>query len=500
MRTTLAVVLFLLAGCHGEGPRDDVLRVGVPALPASWGDPYRAEGGPPAHTWIALFDALTRIGPDGTLQPALARSWASEDGLRWVFNLRRDVRYSNGTPLDAECAAATFNWLLSPQGRTTVMGARLRGLSEVRAEGKYVLVLKSEAPHPNLPRLLSGVAIVEPSTWRRLGAAGFARAPVGTGPYRLVRFDDRRREAILERNPYAWRRARTPRLRIIELPDESVRNQALISGHIDLTRVGIDALELLSNRGIRVMTPPAMQVMAIALITEGRVTPLDDVRVRQALNLAIDKQAIAQSLLGGRGIASGQPASPATDGHDPGIPPYPYNPARARELLRQAGYPDGFPMRIEGVTGVLPGDTSIYQAVVWYLSQIGVAATFRASSFATLIRRNQTGEWDGIDAFASPWNSAPYNDVQRPMEAYSCIKPKPYFCDPSLAEELRQARIELDPERRTERLRALSRRYHAQAVSIFLVDQIDVFGYSKRIRNLVISNRIPVYEDIELER
>jgi peptide/nickel transport system substrate-binding protein len=155
-------------------------------------------------------------------------------------------------------------------------------------------------------------------------------------------------------------------------------------------------------------------------------------------------------------------------------------------------------MTIEGVVGALPADTAVYQAVTWYLGEVGIRATFRAASYATMVRRNQTGQWDGVDAYAGHWSAGPYNDLQRPLEAYSCLKPRPHFCDRHLSNPLRVVQTEMDPERRQAGLLALSQAFHEQAATIFLIEQVDVFGHSPRIRNLQIANRVPVYEGIEL--
>lgn len=495
-------LLFLLiglgVGCSPPPPPADVLRVGVPALPASWGDPYRAEGGPPAHTWSALFDGLTRLDEVGEVQPALAERWTSFDGKTWVFTLRDGVRFSNGAPVDASAAAATFEWLRSPAGQTTIIGTRMRDIAAIQAPDALTLVLTLKTPDPVLPRRLASTMIVEPESWRRLGPAGFAKAPIGSGPFRLDRFDERGRRAILSANLRSWRPPLVSGLEIIELTDESVRNQALISGHIDLGRVGLDELELLKARGLTVVTPPSMQVMAIALITEGRATPLDDVRVRRALNHAVDKATISRMLLAGHGAPSGQPASRGTPGHDPSIAPYAYDPQRAIALLKEAGHGSGFDLAIQGVVGALPADAAIYQAVAAYLNAIGVRAEFRPAPYATMVSRNQSGRWEGIDAFANPWTAAPYNDLRKPLETYSCIKPRPFFCDQSLSDALSVSSELMDVEQRTAALQRLSRAYHDAAPSIFLAEQIDVFGHSSRVRGLVIANRVPVYEKIVL--
>lgn len=499
LRFLLVLVSACLVACGRPDVPPDLLRVGVPALPASWGDPYRAEGGPPAHTWDAIFDGLTRLDNDGTVLPALAERWSTTDGRTWIFHIRPGLRFSDGSPVTAPKIAATFEWLRSAQGRTSLIGGRLRELETIESPDERTLILTLANPDPIFPVRLTVVLIVEPESWQRLGPAGFAKQPIGTGPYRVVEFDERRRRALLEANPYSWRPPRTPRLEILELTDESVRNQALISGRIDLSRVGLDEVELLEARGMTILTPSASQVMAIALITEHGATPLTDLRVRQALNYAVDKQALADALLAGRGAPAGQPGSPGVRGYNSAIEPYPYDPDRARSLLAEAGYRDGFSLLIEGVIGGLPADAAIYQATAWYLGQVGVKAEFRPVPYATMVRQYLSGDFGAAQAFASPWNSALYRDVQRPMEAYSCFKPNAHFCDRALAEKLQAARRELEPQTRTQMLQALSARYHEVAPSIFLVEQIDIFGHTPRISGVRINNRVPVYEEIEVQ-
>jgi peptide/nickel transport system substrate-binding protein len=498
----LAVVLALmtLAACGGQAPPPGVIRMGVQGLPPSFGDPYRGEGAPSSYTWQAVFDGLTYLAPDGEVKPALATAWETTDGKTWRFTLRRGVTFSNGVPFDSAAAAATLNWLTSKAGLASVVGGRMRDVAKVETPASDVLVVTLRAPDVIFHKRLPSVAIVEPGAWKRLGPTGFAKAPVGTGPYRWVRTDERARRILLEANPGAWRKARTPGLEIVELTDEAVRQQALISGDVDIARVGLEDVELLEARGVHTLPTPSMQVMSLAFVTEGRDGPLDDVRVRQALNYAVDKAALSKVLLKGYGAAAGQGASKGTVGYDPALKPYPYDPARARALLAEAGYPNGFPMKVESIVGSLPADTLIYQAVARDLERVGVPVDLRAIPFPVFLRRYLANDWD-VDAFGLSWNAGPYNDVQRPLENFSCIKrPKPFFCDRALAAQIRAAGAELDPEARLARLKALAAAHQKAAPALFLVEQVDVMGFGPRVRGLKLANRVPVYEEILLSR
>jgi peptide/nickel transport system substrate-binding protein len=495
------LLVLILGGCQERTVPADTLRAAVPALPPSWGDPFKAEGTPSSYTWAAIFDGLVALNAEGSLAPALATSWSSPDGKTWQFKLRQNARFANGAPFNAAAAKATFDWLLSPDGKGTVIGGRLRNVAAVEAPADDLLVIRLKRPDAVFPKRLPSVAIVEPGQWARLGPNGFAKQPVGTGPYLLRDFDERQRRAHLDANPYAWRKPNIAKLEIVELGDEAVRQQALISGDIDIGRVGIDEIDYMTARGIRLERGPSMQVMSVAFVTEGKDGPLDDVRVRRALNMAVDRNALSKALLRGFGAPASQPGPAGTVGHDPNLAALPYDPAGARKLLTQAGYPSGFSMNIDVVVGSLPADALIYQAMARYLADVGVTVELRAIPFPVFLRNFLGNAWDA-DAFGLSWNSSPGNDIQRPLEIFSCLrKPKPFFCDPVLAKGISAAEKELDPARREAMLHQLAAAHRDAGAALYLVEQIDLIGLGNRIRGPVaIANRVPVYETISIDR
>lgn len=498
-RLIFVAALLLLAACGQPAPPADTVRVGVPTLPPSWGDPFRAESGPPTLTWAAIFDGLTRMDEHGAVQPALAESWSNVGGTEWRFVLREGLRFSDGTPADSAAVAASFRWLATAEGKTTVVGSRMREVESVETPDARTVVIHLKKPDAIFYKRMPAVPIVGAEAWKRLGPARFARQPVGTGPYRLIRFDERRRRAALERNPYTWREPQTAKMEIIELADEAVRQQALISGEIDVGRVGLDGMALLDARGVKVITASAMQVMSVAFVVAGRDGPLSDVRVRQALNYAVDKQAISDALFQGRAIPAGQPAARPTVGYNPAVSAYPYDPGRARRMLADAGYPHGFPLKLQVLTGNMPADALIYQAVARNLADVGVATEVRAIPYPVFLRKYATNDWEGVDGFGASIQGIPSNDLQRPLEGFSCIKKKPFFCDQALTRQLKDASTEVDPAKRTALLEQISAGYHDAAPGIFLVEQVDVFGASRRVASLTLANRTPQYDQIRFK-
>ncbi len=496
MRTLIRVSLVVGALLWSYALCAQGLRFAVPTLPPTLGNPYGANGTPSSLMWSAVFDGLTRLDPDGRIAPALAVSWQMESPTMWRFDLRRDVWFGNGEPFDADAAVATLDWLRSPEGQRTVIGSEIRSVVAAEALNAHALLIHTEGPDAILPARLSSVMIVAPALWRALGADEFARAPVGTGPFRFDAWTDSGRSVRLQAQPDAWRAPRLPQLTLIGLPDSAVRVQALRSGEVDLAVVDIDDTDFLAARGFTMAHAPAMQVMALAFNTEReRPTPVRDVRVRQALNLAIDREAIATILLRGLAVPAGQPASSGTHGHAPDVGPYPYDPERARALLAEAGYANGLSLEIQVAEGNMPAANQIYQVVVQYLARVGVEARVQVRPFSAWLRDYLAGTVSA-DIFGLPWNAGPYNDVIRPLEYYSCLKRRPFFCEPEVVPKIESANVETDPQRRLALLQSLAADMHALAPSLFIVEQIDLFAMHPDIQGLEIANRVPVYERI----
>ncbi len=498
MRSLLLLSLLACAAASAVAAPAGTLRVGINGFPASLGNPFRGNGRPGTLVWYALFDGLTQLDEQGRLQPALATSWQAVEPTRWRFALRPGVRYANGEPFDAAAAVRVFGWLVSPEGRATVIGNELRGLVAARAAAPLLLELETREPDPILPKRLVGALMVEPGAWAALGPDGFAAQPVGTGPFVLERWDQRKRRAHARLNPHRWREPAVAALEFVELPDAAVRTQALLSQDVDLASVELEELDRLEDRGYPVVVAPSMSVMSIAFITErDGDLPLKDPRVRQALNYAVDRATIARTLLRGYGRPTGQPAPSGAFGYDPELAPYPSDPARARQLLAEAGWGDGFPLTVEVITNAFPADGLIYQATAHYLRQVGIDATLRVITFPQYLRHLQRNSFGG-DAFGSMWNSAPYNDVTRPMESVSCRRPRPFFCDRALAEQLDAAARIADEDERLAAIRRVSRAYHEAAPALFLVEQVDLYSHQPGLSGVKIRNRVPVYEAIRL--
>jgi len=316
------------------------------SLAPTWFDPAESPGIiTPFMLYYALHDALVKPMPGARMAPALAESWsASRDGLTYEFVLRKGARFHNGEPVTAEDVKFSLE-------RYRGAGNKFfkERIKEVQAPdpGRVRVVLK--APWPDFMTFYGSPAtgagwIVPKKYVQQVGEEGFKKAPVGAGPYRFVSFKPGV-ELVLEAFEGYWRKAPAVKTLVFRVvPDESTRLAALKRGEVDVAYSirGALAQELQRTPGLT-LKPTSIPFTSWYVFTEqwDPRSPWHDRRVRLAANLAIDRQAInqAETLGFSRVTASIIPQ----DFEFAWKPPlYPYDPARARALLAEAGYPQGF--------------------------------------------------------------------------------------------------------------------------------------------------------------
>lgn len=480
---------------------NDILRVAVHELPPTFGNPFLANGVPSSFVWLGIFDALTRLDSDGVLKPGLATSWELVDSNTWRFNLRQGVIFSNGEPFNASAVLNTIEWLVTPEGRRSIIGNEMRSIAGVEAEDDYTVLIKTDPPDAILPSRLNAVFMVAPKAWQELSPDGFAKTPVGTGAFSVSDWGETSGTVIMDAHKTSWRAPKLDRIRMTNLPDRASRVQALLSGQVDIAgNMDIDDVAFLQGEGFQTHAYPNFGVMSIAFrLEDSRDGPLKDVRVRRAVNYGVNKQAIADALMLGTTVPGGQPAGRLTFGYNPDIAPYPYDPDKARALLKEAGYENGLKLTFALMVNRLPGDSNIYQTLADQLSQIGVDVELRPVTFPSWISNYLPGTWgDDIDGFTLSWNALPYNDVIRPMEYYSCLKTIPFYCDEGLTAQVVAAAGDMNSKSREMRLFDLAEEIHNRAPSLFLVEINEILAASPSVQGLRVANRVAVYEEITL--
>lgn len=494
----ISVALLLLVGAVSVSAAE--LRYGVERLPVAPGGPYAARDMAANVLHSALFDGLTRLNANGDLEPALALSWEALTPTSWKFQLRRGVTFSNGEPFSAKSVAHSIEWLTAAQGAQTAAGRQIGHIERVETVGDHSVILHTNRPDAILPRRMSAVAMVPPQAWASLGPEAFSDAPIGTGPFTVGSLGETGHVRLRAR-PASWRPPKVDELVVISMPDGDARVRALLAGQIHMAGdLDMRHIEQVQTGGAFITAASAMAVAAIAFRQDqGRAAALKDRRVRQALNYAVDTARLNTEILGGLAEPAGQPAGRWTNGHNPDVRPYPFDPDRAKSLLFDAGIVAEFGLRFDVVVDRTPGDRELFRAVAEQLSAVGVAVEMRSIPYGRWLESRASGIWPAdTDGFLLPFDSLPANDVQNAMEKYSCSGPAPFFCDKRLDAEIGEAGAEMDFAKRRARLDELARKFHDLAPALFLTEQFGLFAVSRDVRGFAVSGRVPVYEKISL--
>ncbi len=498
------VILGLTIIYSGAKPvhADTVLRVARNAAPPSLGNPLTSVGQPGSGVWSVLFDSLTVIGPGGVLEPALAVSWDLVGDTRWVFHLRPNVKFHNGAPMDSAAVAAILAYLQSPEGRRFYISTEVDTIATVEVIDSLTLAIETTVPDAILPKRMALIAVPEPETWRILGPDGFAQTPIGTGSFKLRDWGQTSGRMIFDADTASWRVPTD--IDVLELwtvADATARVQALITGQVDiLEAVSIDDTDLIEASGFRVWAFGGAQVSSIAFRTVGNPgSPLQDPRVRQALNYAVNRELIAEVLFGGSAEPASQGASVGTFGYNPSLEPIPYDPARATALLKEAGYADGFLFIIEVLTGFNTVDTLLYQQVAQDLRAVGVDVTVRTPPFASWLRKFTSNEWGDTDAFSLMWDSGAYADAVRPVRNFSCAKAVPFFCDESIMPLIDQTDRIMNVEAREQHLQQLLSTMRDIAPALLLTTATQRVASSERVKALTLNPPNIAYHAVEVD-
>ncbi len=342
-----------------------------------------------------MLEPLVDNDPDGKLIPMLAASWRAIDRLTWEFKLRSGVRFHNGEPFTAE--AAKFSIERAQTHPRSLQKAYVSLVKEARAVDDLTLRIVTTEPAPDLiANLANNIYMVPPRYAREAGDEGLARKPVGTGPYRFVEWirDDR---VVMELNPNYWgQKPQATRVTIKPIPEDATRVAALLAGEVDVVE-GIpspDIPRVAKTKGFKVLRKQGPRLIFVAMDTsrdrggrhpaaspglpDGAPNPFKDVRVRQALYHAINTKEIVEQVMGGAAVPAEQMLPPFMFGYNPKVRRPIYDPSKAKRLLTEAGYPNGFTVRLDVPIGRYPNDREVGLALVGMLGRVGLNVALNA--------------------------------------------------------------------------------------------------------------------------
>jgi peptide/nickel transport system substrate-binding protein len=392
MNASLRTAPWLLAATLALTPSPGVSRDLTMARVAEHAaiDPHFNNAGNDASTMRNLYDSLLNFDVNQAIGPSLAVSWRVLDPLTWEIRLREGVRFHDGSPFTAEDVAFSLTRAKDVPNSPSSWARNVGDVATMTVVDAHTIRVTSRQPTPLLLEQIGQVYIVSRRVAQGASTSDFnaGRAAIGTGPMRFVSWTPGDRME-LRRDAQHWRGASDfERVTVRFITNPAARISTLLSGDVDVID-GVpsgDVARLQRDRNIRVSSTvtPRMAYMAIdsardesPFVTdaEGRPmtrNPLRDVRVRQAISHLINREALVNSLLSGGGVPAGQIVPEGQGGFDPSLLPTPYDPARARALLAEAGWPNGFGLTIHSSNNRFPQDAAMAQAIGQMLARGGI--------------------------------------------------------------------------------------------------------------------------------
>lgn len=364
------------SGTGGSAAQGDTLTVIASGAPASL-DPAKANVG--SDNWFVnlTYDTVLRQGPNGKVTAGLATKWGyvGTGNTEFEFTLRKGLKFADGTPLDAKAVAASLNY----SRKNGLNVSWTSAIESVEATSPLTVRINCSSPHPNLPQLMTQVLMVG-SVISPKGLAAPARMGTqsfGAGPYVL----DTARTATGDHytytpNPHYWDKKKIHWkkvvIKVVSNPNSAL--QAVRTRQADAMVVTANQVDTAKSGGLKVVGAPNVFMGVNLADRKGTIAkPLKDLRVRQALNYAVDRAAITKAVAQDHGQPTSQISLPGLDGFAADYDNrYPYDPDKAKKLLAEAGYPDGFSLKVE--TQSLFGIDLVTQAVVQQWKKIGVTA------------------------------------------------------------------------------------------------------------------------------
>lgn len=459
-RLAIALVLCLiagsLAGCSNSsapagkagGLKDLVVAIGTDA---STLDPHKCTDSATEVINKNIYNNLVRFDDNMKIAPDLAIEWKlAEDGVTWTFKLRKGVVFHDGTPFNAAAVKYNIERVLD---RKTASARRsvLAMIKTVETVDDYTVKMVTSYPIGSfLHQLAHPVAgMVSPAAAEKFGVEKLGLNPVGTGALKFVKWMPGEKLEFAAFDKYYEGAPKVKSVTFSVVPEDSTRAMLLESGQIDVAlRLPVtDVARLKSNKDIAMTSTPTIMTMYVAL--NNQKGPLKEARVRQALNHAVNKTALVNDVVGGSAVVADSVIPPGVSGYS-NIGAYAYDTAKAKELLSQAGYPNGFEFTLWTPVGRYLMDKQVAEVVQAQLATVGVKMNIRTWDFQALMAEVKKGQFDAVLLGWSA-STADADQALYPVFESSQFPPnsnRAFYKNSEVDKLLNDAKKEMNPEKR----------------------------------------------------
>lgn len=431
-----------------------------------------------------IFDTLVTRDDEENLIPGLALSWEQIEGTTWEFKLREGVKFTNGEDFNAEAVKYSIDRVLNPDNNAPTI-SYISTVQEVKVVDDYTVDVITTDNDPLIPTRFSRypTEIVAPAYAEEVGQEEFSQKPVGTGPFMLDSWDKGVSVTLVRNDDYWGDKPEAEKVIFKAIPESSTRVSALRNGEVDIiTNVGADEVSKIEdsdNAHVSTVERAGNIVYVGLKMDDPSVPALGDVRVRQALNYAIDVDSIVNNILKGAAVATNSIIGPADTGYAGEPEAYPYDPDKAKELLKEAGYENGFTMDLETVNWYLK-NTEVAQAIAGMLSEVGVTANVKDVENA--VYRDTVPAGKQAAAYVLGWSSTTTLDADAAIYAIlHSGEPYSTYSNPDVDRMLDEARYATADTDRDGLYAQIQQTYIEDAPRIFLYQENKYYGVSNRI-------------------
>lgn len=387
----LLVLVLTLTACGSQetgGSGKDTLVVAQGADPKSL-DPHASNDQPSSRVNKQIYNTLVEVTEDMEIEPSLAESWEQVDETTWKFKLREGVKFHNGEELKASDVKFSLDRMMNSPEVAHIVGA----VESVEIEGDYTVIIKTKEPFaPILAHLAHTAASILNEKAVTEAGDDYQNNPVGTGPFKFVSHDVGDKVTLERFDDYFGETAKVKTLVFRNIPEGTNRTIGLKTGEVDIAYdiEPIDLDKVREDDKLVLIEEESLSTTYIGFNT--KKAPFDDVRVRKALNHAINVDEIIEVVLEGAGTKATGPINDKVYGYNQSLSGYEYNPEKAKELLAEAGYPDGFKTSIW--TNDNPVRVRIAELVQAQLKEVGVDVTIEEVEWGAYLERTAAGEHD----------------------------------------------------------------------------------------------------------
>jgi peptide/nickel transport system substrate-binding protein len=429
---------------------------------------------------LAVRDLKTR-----KVIPNLATSWKTIDDTTWEVKLRQGVKFHDGSPFTAKDVKASFERVLDPTKKMTARGnhAKIKGVDIV---DDHTVRFRTDGPYPLFVERMTALVMHSEKVLREKPHEWVQENPIGTGPYKFVRWN-RKQEHLLVRNDDYWgAKPAFKYVRIRIIPEQATQIAELISGGVDVIKaVPPDQMDVIDKSGqARTGTSPILRTALLQLDQAARSgpNPFTDRRVRQAANLAVDADGIIKHVLNGLGDRTATAINPMAFGWDPNLKPYKQDIARAKQLLADAGFPNGLDITFHtGPPIVEPAIQQTNDAIVADMAKAGfrVKQSYIGDN-TVLVARIKEGK--GGPMFNWSWGYYSVFDADAILyDVFKCGEPYSYYCNKELDDMIHAGRSTLDQKKRAEIYVKAQKLLFDDAAYLYKWGLRGVWGISNRI-------------------